>query len=171
MQVGVAQAATPTYSGVSGDRRISPGRCDDGAKSRREWRPRALWWETVVRARIFRRVKDAADDTDPRGFPGLKIVTSPERTPITALSQGRLLERPGLQGWVDATIVPVIREQRDRRNVGSRPDILAYQPRCGGRKRGAKVVFDFRAISARSANTGIMVCLAIQKAPEIVRRS
>jgi len=96
--------------------------------------------------------------TDPTGFKGLKIVTSPEPNTNYSVAK-RLLEKAGLKVGVDATIVPVNPGTEIAAMLAGQADIaIAYQPSVAAAEaQGAKVVFDFSATSARSATPAIMV--------------
>ena len=112
----------------------------------------------VQRAHYFGVSKTAARITDPKGFKGLTVVTSPE--PNTNYSvTWKLLEENGLTIGRDATMVAVSPGTEIAAMLAGRADVaIAYQPNVAAAEaQGAKIVFDFANTIGPFCNTGIMV--------------
>ncbi len=172
MQVSAAGGDTQTFAAVlGGSADFAIGDATMAQISRENGGPGVVVGTVVQRAHYFGVSKTLQPITDPTGFKGLKIVTSPEPNTNYSVAK-RLLEKAGLKVGVDATIVPVNPGTEIAAMLAGQADIaIAYQPSVAAAEaQGAKVVFDFSSYIGPFCNTGIMVLPStIQKDPEMVQ--
>ncbi|CCE04017.1 ABC transporter substrate-binding protein [Bradyrhizobium sp. STM 3809] len=172
MQVSAAGGDTQTFAAVlGGSADFAIGDATMAQISRENGGPGVVVGTVVQRAHYFGVSKTLEPITDPKGFKGLKIVTSPEPNTNYSVAK-RLLEKAGMKVGVDATIVPVNPGTEIAAMLAGQADIaIAYQPSVAAAEaQGAKVVFDFSNYIGPFCNTGIMVLpTTIQKDPEMVQ--
>jgi NitT/TauT family transport system substrate-binding protein len=145
MQVSAAGGDTQTFAAVlGGSADFAIGDATMAQISRENGGPGVVVGTVVQRAHYFGVSKTLQPITDPMGFKGLKIVTSPEPNTNYSVAK-RLLEKAGLKVGVDATIVPVNPGTEIAAILAGQADIaIAYQPSVAAAEaQGAKVVFDF----------------------------
>ncbi|WP_284417906.1 MULTISPECIES: ABC transporter substrate-binding protein [unclassified Bradyrhizobium] len=172
MQVSAAGGDTQTFAAVlGGSADFAIGDATMAQISRENGGPGVVVGTVVQRAHYFGVSKTLEPITDPKGFKGLKIVTSPEPNTNYSVAK-RLLEKAGMKVGVDATIIPVNPGTEIAAMLAGQADIaIAYQPSVAAAEaQGAKVVFDFSNYIGPFCNTGIMVLpTTIQKDPEMVQ--
>ncbi len=172
MQVSAAGGDTQTFAAVlGGSADFAIGDATMAQISRENGGPGVVVGTVVQRAHYFGVSKTLQPITDPKGFKGLKIVTSPEPNTNYSVAK-RMLENAGLKVGVDATIIPVNPGTEIAAMLAGQADIaIAYQPSVAAAEaQGAKVVFDFSNYIGPFCNTGIMVLPStIQKDPEMVQ--
>jgi NitT/TauT family transport system substrate-binding protein len=172
MKVSAAGGDTQTFAAVlGGSADFAIGDATMAQISRENGGPGVVVGTVVQRAHYFGVSKTLQPITDPKGFKGLKIVTSPEPNTNYSVAK-RLLEKAGLKVGVDATIVPVNPGTEIAAMLAGQADIaIAYQPSVAAAEaQGAKVVFDFSSYIGPFCNTGIMVLPStIQKDPAMVQ--
>src|SRR5260370_8248115 len=107
MQVSAAGGDNQTFAAVLGrSADFAIGDATMAQISRENGGPGVVVGTVVQRAHYFGVSKTLQPITDPTGFKGLKIVTSPEPNTNYSVAK-RLLEKAGLKVGVDATIVPL----------------------------------------------------------------
>src|SRR5260370_31931819 len=107
MQGSPAGGDTQTFAAVlGGSAAFAIGDATMAQISRENGGPGVVVGTVVQRAHYFGVSKTLQPITDPKGFKGLKIVTSPEPNTNYSVAK-RLLENAGLKVGVDATIIPV----------------------------------------------------------------
>src|SRR3979411_3298077 len=172
MQVSAAGGDTQTFSAVlGGSADFGNGVAAMAQSPAEQGGPGVVVGTVVQRAHYFGVSKTLQPITDPMGFKGLKIVTSPEPNTNYSVAK-RLLEKAGLKIGVDATIVPVNPGTEIAAMLAGQADIaIAYQPSVAAAEaQGAKVVFDFSSYIGPFCNTGIMVLPEYAKAhPDVVQ--
>jgi len=125
----------------------------------------------VQRAHYFAVSKTVEPFTDPKGFKGKRIVTSPDPNTNFSVTK-RLLEENGLSLANDVRMIAVSPGTETAAMLAGQADIaIAYQPSvAAAQAQGAKVVFDFASYVGPFCNTGIMVLNdTIARQPEIVQ--
>jgi NitT/TauT family transport system substrate-binding protein len=172
MKVSAAGGDTQTFAAVlGGSADFAIGDATMAQISRENGGPGVVVGTVVQRAHYFGVSKTLQPITDPKGFKGLKIVTSPEPNTNFSVAK-RLIEKAGMKLGVDATIVPVNPGTEIAAMLAGQADIaIAYQPSVAAAEaQGAKVVFDFANYIGPFCNTGIMVLPStIKKDPEMVQ--
>ena len=171
LQVGVLFVLLTFAAVLGGSADLAIGDATMAQISRENGGPGVVVGTVVQRAHYFGVSKTLQPITDPKGFKGLRIVTSPEPNTNYSVAK-RLLEKAGLKVGVDATIVPVNPGTEIAAMLAGQADIaIAYQPSVAAAEaQGAKVVFDFSSYIGPFCNTGIMVLPStIQKDPEMVQ--
>jgi NitT/TauT family transport system substrate-binding protein len=139
--------------------------------SRENGGPGMVVGTVVQRAHYFAVSKTVEPFTDPKGFKGKRIATSPEPNTNFSVTK-RLLESNGMKLGADTTIVPVSPGTEIAAMLAGAADIaVAYQPGVAQAvAQGARIVFDFSNYVGPFCNTGIMVLPGtIQKDPETVQ--
>jgi NitT/TauT family transport system substrate-binding protein len=172
MKVSAAGGDTQTFAAVlGGSADFAIGDATMAQISRENGGPGVVVGTVVQRAHYFGVSKTLQPIADPKGFKGLKIVTSPEPNTNYSVAK-RLIESAGLKLGTDATIVPVSPGTEIAAMLAGQADIaIAYQPGVAAAEaQGAKVVFDFSSYIGPFCNTGIMVLPStIQKDPAMVQ--
>ncbi|SEI12154.1 NitT/TauT family transport system substrate-binding protein [Methylobacterium sp. 275MFSha3.1] len=172
MQVSAAGGDTQTFAAVlGGSADFAIGDPTMVVISRENGGPGMVVGTVVQRAHYFAVSKTVEPFTDPKGFKGKRIATSPEPNTNFSVTK-RLLESNGMKLGADTTIVPVSPGTEIAAMLAGAADIaVAYQPGVAQAvAQGARIVFDFSNYVGPFCNTGIMVLPGtIQKDPETVQ--
>lgn len=172
LQVSAAGGDTQTFAAVlGGSADFAIGDPTMVVISRENGGPGMVVGTVVQRAHYFAVSKSVDPFTDPKGFKGKRIATSPEPNTNFSVTK-RLIESNGMRLGVDATIVPVSPGTEIAAMLAGAADIaVAYQPGVAQAvAQGAKIVFDFSNYVGPFCNTGIMVLPGtIQKDPSTVQ--
>ena len=172
MQVSAAGGDTQTFAAVlGGSADFAIGDATMAVISRENGGPGVVVGTVVQRAHYFGVSKSLQPFTDPKGFKGLKVATSPEPNTNYSVTK-RLVESNGMKLGEDVTIVPVNPGTEIAAMLAGQADIaIAYQPGVSQAiSQGAKVVFDFSTYVGPFCNTGIMVLPStIEKDPAMVQ--
>jgi NitT/TauT family transport system substrate-binding protein len=155
MKVSAAGGDTQTFAAVlGGSADFAIGDATMAQISRENGGPGVVVGTVVQRAHYFGVSKTLQPITDPKGFKGLKIVTSPEPNTNYSVAK-RLLEKAGLKVGVDATIVPKSPPCWPVRRISPSPISRAW-PRP--RPRAPRWCSISQATSARSATLASWCC-------------
>lgn len=172
MQVSAAGGDTQTFAAVlGGSADFAIGDATMAVISRENGGPGTVVGTVVQRAHYFAVSKTVDPFTDPKGFKGKTVATSPEPNTNYSVTK-RLVESNGMKLGSDVTIVPVQPGTEIAAMLAGQADIaIAYQPGVAQAvAQGAKVVFDFSNYIGPFCNTGIMVLpTTLQKDPDMVQ--
>ena len=172
MQVSAAGGDTQTFAAVlGGSADFAIGDATMAVISRENGGPGMVVGTVVQRAHYFAVSKSVDPFTDPKGFKGKTVATSPEPNTNFSVTK-RLVESNGMKLGSDVTIVPVQPGTEIAAMLAGQADIaIAYQPGVSQAvAQGAKIVFDFSNYIGPFCNTGIMVLpTTLQKDPDMVQ--
>ena len=172
MQVSAAGGDTQTFAAVlGGSADFAIGDATMAVISRENGGPGTVVGTVVQRAHYFAVSKSVEPFTDPKGFKGKTVATSPEPNTNYSVTK-RLVESNGMKLGTDVTIVPVQPGTEIAAMLAGQADIaIAYQPGVSQAvAQGARVVFDFSNYIGPFCNTGIMVLpTTLQKDPDMVQ--
>jgi NitT/TauT family transport system substrate-binding protein len=172
MQVSAAGGDTQTFAAVlGGSADFAIGDATMAVISRENGGPGSVVGTVVQRAHYFAVSKSVDPFTDPKGFKGKTVATSPEPNTNYSVTK-RLVESNGMKLGTDVTIVPVQPGTEIAAMLAGQADIaIAYQPGVSQAvAQGARIVFDFSNYIGPFCNTGIMVLpTTVAKDPEMVQ--